>query len=98
MKKDRVRVGLPVAPGVHTIIREKDDGNGTQTTEVGYFAALKNGEAIPDNTEIVLLDEESEGGWRDVKLSHRAGPAQVATRAYRDGYDRIFGKQEVGQA
>lgn len=26
------------------------------------------------------------------------GPAQVATPAYREGYDRIFGKKEVGLA
>lgn len=28
----------------------------------------------------------------------RSGPAQVATPAYREGYDRIFGKQKIGLA
>ena len=34
-----------------------------------------------------------------VLLAVGAGPAQVASTSYRDGYDRVFGgRQEVGQA
>lgn len=33
-----------------------------------------------------------------VPLAAGEGPAQVATPAYRDGYDRVFGKQKVGLA
>jgi hypothetical protein len=36
---------------------------------------------------------------RGVSVMRLTKPAQVATEAYREGYDRIFGtKQEVGQA
>jgi hypothetical protein len=48
----------------------------------------------------VRVEEYEEDGWHDIETVYRVsdGPAQVATPAYRAGYDRIFGKKEVGLA
>jgi hypothetical protein len=52
----------------------------------------------------VIVDED---GWREAETLYSGpaqkaggdGPAQVATKEYREGYDRIFGKRgEVGLA
>jgi hypothetical protein len=57
---------------------------------MGEFVAISPREGSP------LLDAEY------VKASgtpqRRAGPAMVASDAYREGYDRIFGKRDVGEA
>lgn len=49
----------------------------------------------------VLYRHERDDSGEDVEVAvspDRSGPAQVATPAYRAGYDRIFGKTRVGQA
>jgi hypothetical protein len=62
---------------------------------------VKDGQPIPEGAELIQVGAEDGEGWRDVTTvykSERSGPAQVATPAYREGYDRIFGKQKMGLA
>jgi hypothetical protein len=57
---------------------------------------VADGESLPEDSFLV---EQIEGNrYRYTKVEHQ-GPVRVATPAYRDGWDRIFGnKQVVGQA
>lgn len=95
-KKDRVWIG-PKHDGSneHCAVRDRGDG----VLERAHFRVAQEGESIPPGSELVLLHpEQCEDGGYDVATCYKSGPAQVATRAYRDGYDRIFGKQKVGLA
>lgn len=93
--KDRVWIGPKDDTGQHRAVRDRGDGN----LEPAHFRPAKNGEAIPPGSELVFLDpKQGDDGGYDVAASYKSGPAQVATRAYRDGYDRIFGKQKTGLA
>lgn len=68
----------------------------------GTLAPMKEGQPLPEGAEFVYVKAPDEEGWRDVEVLYRhegSGPAQVATPEYREGYDRIFGKNPtVGQA
>lgn len=81
------------------------------SVENGYFSEAKDGKPIPPGAELVNIGPSNKTGWRpgesiyggrenpDTRRAASDGPAQVATPAYRDGYDRIFGKKAtVGQA
>lgn len=93
--KDRVWIGPQDETGEHRAIRDRGDGN----LERAHFRVAEEGEAIPPGSELVLLRPEqgADGGY-DVAACYKSGPAQVATPKYREGYDRIFGKQKVGLA
>lgn len=90
-KRDRVWVGPELSDGNRPFIRE---------TETGANAGLM-GDAVPTPHSVVEL--EHIGGCcfevaSEIKLTGK-GPAKVASRAYTDGWDRIFGnKPAVGQA
>jgi hypothetical protein len=89
--KDQMRLGLGTA------LRRTDE-----ELSFGTFTEVKEGQPIPEGAELAHLSGENEDGWRDVTSVYKresAGPAQVATPAYREGYDRIFWKkQKVGVA
>jgi len=95
--KDQVSLGPVIAPGVRAVARKRGDA-----IEVGAVKSLREGESIPENVELIRVDNPNCtcGGWQDVEsLGTVNGPAQVATPAYREGYDRIFGgKTKVGSA
>lgn len=94
-EKGKIKIGPEIAPGTHAAIRR--DADGTERTLSIRSAA--DGTPMSPNTEIALMSAEERDGWRDVQTVYRNGPAQVATPAYRDGYDRIFGKKPtVGEA
>lgn len=62
----------------------------------GVLAPLEDGRPLPEGAEIVKVALRRDGDdWHDVEVLYRnaSGPAQVATPAYREGYDRIFGKK-----
>ena len=59
---------------------------------------VKDGQPIPEGAELIQVGAEDSDGWRDVTTVYKSGPAQVATPAYREGYDRVFGKQKMGLA
>jgi len=85
--KDQMRLG-------HGAAIRRQDGK----LSVGTFVEVKEGQPIPEGYELIRVGAEGEDGWRDVTSIYggeRSGPAQVATPAYREGYDRIFGKKPV---
>jgi hypothetical protein len=94
-----VALGPALSDGSHIGVRRR---NGE--LEPIRFGGMKDGAAIPPGAEVVDVDAKSDGPWRKAKTLYRVplaagdGPAQVATPAYRSGYDRIFGKKEVGLA
>jgi hypothetical protein len=94
--KDQIRLGH-LGPGLGAAMRRRDGA-----LSIGTFAEVKDGQPIPEGVEIIHVGASDDDGWRDVTTIYergeqRTGPAQVATIAYHEGYDRIFGKkQEVG--
>jgi len=92
MKRDQIRIGPEIGPGVRTAVMRDVEGD-----HAVLMTQVRDGVPIPDGSEIVEIDTTCREGWHDV--ISRSGPVQVATPAYREGYDRIFGKRvEVGQA
>lgn len=98
--KDEIAIGHAVAPGVHVAIRRQDG----EEKRVLVHAA-EDGETIRPGSELAIVgdptDEQDGVCWQPLESIYKntSGPAQVATPAYRDGYDRIFGKkQKVGIA
>lgn len=84
-----------VRPGVYRGFREKDGA-----VVPSLFTEAKDGVPMPPGAELLVPEGRAcPHGWRKVRTVYRSGPAQVATPAYRAGYDRIFGgKRAVGQA
>lgn len=84
--------GKDEASGDYGVIRKRDEH-----VELGRMRAAKDGEPI--HGELVRLKARPEHGQLyDVDVLHDArpagshpGPARVATAAYRDNWDRIFG-------
>lgn len=97
-KPDEICFGPEIEPGIR-VAKRRCNG---QIKHV-KVAAVSDGEPIDPGSELATFDEQGrlEDGerWHTITSSYIHGPPQVATPAYRDGYDRIFGrKQEVGQA
>lgn len=96
-QKDQVNIGPPIAPGVRAVARRRGDD-----ITIGTFAEFKEGKPIAEGSEIMHVGAPDDEGWCDVDSLYRHGgearatsdgPPQVATPAYREGYDRIFGKK-----
>jgi hypothetical protein len=100
-KEDVVLLGPPTADGdgVH-VLRARD-----QRLEAGELRALREGRPISGEL-VTLAPREGQPRVCDVKESvpvpsgttasasdgaQKKGPAQVATEAYRSGWDEIFG-------
>jgi hypothetical protein len=74
-----------------------------QTLETGEVRPMREGRALPPKSEVVKLTPRKESQWLyDVRVEHAvapaseaarasSGPPQVATRAYRDSWERTFG-------
>lgn len=76
-----------LAPG-HALAR-LDDGRLAHVVEPDH-ARAKHPELAETGTMVALR--------RPRAAPARSGPAQVATEAYREGYDRIFGRRPAGEA
>lgn len=90
-EKDRILVG----PDQRYIRKRADTGK----TEIGELHPVQAGRPLVEGQELIRMSAPNDEGWRevDVLYRHSSGPAQVATPAYREGHDRIFGKKrEVG--
>ncbi len=80
----------PPIPGGRVCLRHTAD----HKLAVGALVEVPEGSPIPENAHVV---EQEDGVLKvgpsvaELKASH--GPAQVATPAYREGHDRIFGKK-----
>ena len=91
---DVVILGPPTADGagVH-VLRAREE-----KVEVGELRALEEGRPIVGEVVTLAPRKDNPRVW-DVKDSFRApgsagkGPAKVATEAYRDGWDEVFGKK-----
>lgn len=97
-KKDQIRIGEEVAPNTRLVERRRDG-----RTSLGTLTPMKNGQSLLTGAELVKVTLGDDGEWHDVETLYApeptlSGPPQVATPAYRAGYDRIFGKQKVGLA
>jgi hypothetical protein len=103
-KTDRVSLGPQVGPNARLAMRERDG-----EYEPAIVGPVRDGVPLPSDAEIIELDNVNCtcGHWQDIttlygggdKRATDGGPAQVATKEYRDGYDRIFGKKpSVGLA
>lgn len=102
-KRDQIRFGAEVGPNTRLVERRRGD-----RVERGVLGPLQEGKPIPDGAELVRLRPGDDEEWYDVESLYwredelqyapapepvLSGPPQVATPAYRDGYDRIFGKK-----
>jgi len=97
-KKDEISIGPEVAPGVRIALRKQDD----EVKEV-LVREAKEGQPMQPGLELAHVGDAScecgDGHWRELTSIYKSeGPAQVATPAYREGYDRIWGKQKVAGA
>jgi hypothetical protein len=82
-------------PGVYAALRRTPDGEVRQVT----CSPMRSGAPLRLGAELANVSEGNEDGWHPLTSIYKSGPAQVATPAYREGYDRIFGKkQKVGLA
>lgn len=95
--RDQILLESEISPGHGAATRRDENG---KIVGFGTFTEVKEGQPIQGGAELIRVGPENGDGWRDVETvySNKSGPAQVATPAYRDGYDRIFGKQKVGLA
>jgi hypothetical protein len=65
--------------------------------EAAVMYPLQDGVPIPENAVLVRRRDDGselydvEGSVADMKR----GPSKVVTRAYRDGYDRVFGRKDL---
>lgn len=97
--EDMMHVGPDIGGGMHPCVRHMPD----HSLRVGFFQEHrpKDDEAV--NKPLVHLTHKGPGSVYKVEEltpgAVSAGPSRVATRAYRDGWDRIFGTPKtVGQA
>lgn len=90
-KKDKVWVGPELSDGNRPFVRENDKGR-----QVGVMGVNP---PCPDSfVELKPLGGCCYEVTSEIRLNS-SGPAQVASSAYRTGWDRLFGKpREVGQA
>lgn len=97
-RKDRIRTEAINEHGDKLCVVERADGS----TEEGVLSTAKHGESIPEGADYIKVDDCGHdcGGWHDMETIYsNRGPSQVATKAYRSGYERIFGgKQKIGEA
>jgi hypothetical protein len=100
MKDDdpyEIELGPEISDGVRVGVRRRGD-----EAQLVSLTTMKDGTPLVPGSE--LIDIKEQGGRYMAKTIYKVplaggdGPAQVATPAYRDSYDRIFGKQKVGLA
>jgi hypothetical protein len=75
-------------------LMSRDNGDGTVTAMPGR--AIRKGEPIPDDTKEVayVVPSKDKDGTYVVEMSVTLkGPAQVATKAYKAGWDQVFGSK-----
>lgn len=93
-----IDLGPEISDGVRVGVRRRGD-----EVQAVSLTTMKDGTSLTPGSELIDI-EEHDGRYMaktlyKVPLAGGDGPAQVATPAYRDGYDRIFGgKRSVGLA
>lgn len=90
--KDQVKFGSAIDANTCQATRRQANGE----VQVGTMSELQDGHPIPEGAELIQVNYRPSNEWHDAETIYKHGPSQVATPAYREGYDRIFGKKEVG--
>lgn len=81
------------ANGVAFGTRERADGSTEQATLTPV-----SGLPLQDGQEVVQTTEEGPSTLRMRTIYKHKGPARASNKAYRAGYEAIFGRQKIGQA
>lgn len=79
-----------VAPGLAVVHDENHD------TSIGRCAPMVDGQPIPPGALLIEQEEGTPHGrviYRPPPADAHDGPSRVATPAYRNGWDRTFGKE-----
>jgi hypothetical protein len=89
----RIRFGHEIAPGKRVGVLQRDGAE-------RFVVAARPSDGVPlvEGSEVISAGTLDADGWQPVTVLYRQGPSQVATPAYRDGYERIFGRGKVGVA
>jgi hypothetical protein len=86
----KMQDGRPLPDKAELVRIGEPDADGWRDVHSLY----KHEHAPPEDTSVETTSEEPAAA----RASSTRGPAQVATRAYCDGYERIFGARKVGLA
>lgn len=62
--------------------------------ERGAFSPMREGEELMPGDEIAQIVSSSEGKLRMRSLYRHKGPSRASNRAYRNGYDAVFGRKK----
>lgn len=98
-KKNDIATFLGTSPdGNMTLLRATSQG-----LVIDSCKKLVEGQSIQQGQEVVHLSQIGDKNLYDVNVLHegspvRSGPVNVSTKAYRDGYDRIFGNSKGSSA
>lgn len=72
----------------HTYEQELDDG----AKVTGVLANYEDGDEVPDDAEVVVAERVTgEPRTYQVKTAGHPGPARVSNKAFRAGWEGIFG-------
>jgi hypothetical protein len=103
--EDRMLLGPDLGDGARPCVRHLPD----HSIQTGFVKPLVDGQPINGFDEVFAARYDPQHGDYEVKslysqpqtgvaqATHK-GPAKVTSNEYRAGYDRIFGKQTVGEA
>jgi hypothetical protein len=95
--KDKIKFGPMLDSGGRLAVRRRGD-----KVEECLLSPSIDGKPLLDGAELVRIEEPCDNGWHDAQTLYRhatsSGPPQVATRAYCEGYERIFGTKKIGLA
>ena len=97
-KKDIVLPGQPLPSGEIPLLKIREDGT---PESASLFCPLEEGTPLPPSgdltelhpipgTPLAELVHTGSYGKKSKKVPHK-GPPRVSTRAYREGWDRVFG-------
>lgn len=86
-----VALGPEVAPSVRQCHFELADGS----DGYGYVRKPQEGAPMRPGERLIDLHEADERGRFRAVERFRNGPARVASPAYREGWDAIFGKKDL---
>src|SRR5512137_2075986 len=90
---------MPDHTVVEGVMRPLKEGEPIMSGGVFALKPRRDGTPICDVEPIDIPGQPEEAPCSCCQEGGQKGPARVATRAYRSGWDRIFGgKPEVGQA
>ena len=90
LEGENVVIAGPELPNGGRICIHHDGEHGVS---MGEMHPLEHGVPLPDDAVLVSHRHGNVYDVGESVESMKKGPSQVSTKAYRDGYDRIFGKK-----